>query len=151
MKQSSQRGGALVEFAMVAPFICMVFFAIIEFGQVMYWEHTIDYAARIGARWAAVRGNQCANTTVCPTTSTAIQAYVRSVVVGLASPASVNASWSPPPSTWLNQPSTCGSGTNEAPGCVVNVTVTKTVNLLIPFVTTKAVNLTSTSQAVVQQ
>lgn len=148
--QNSQRGGALVEFAMIAPFMAMIFFALLQFGYVMYFEHTVDYAARIGSRWAAVRGNLCANTSVCPTTSAAVQTYVRSVVPGLASPATVGVQWVAPPSTWKNQPSTCGTGSDENPGCIVEVTVRKPIKFVVPFVTSKTLTLQSVSQAVVQ-
>lgn len=150
MKGRLQRGGALVEFAIVAPLVCMLFLGVIEFGIVMYWNHTVNYAARIGARWAAVRGTGCSNTSVCPTSSANVQTYVQSVVPGLNSGATVTAQWSAPPSGWAAQPGSCGSGTSENPGCIVTVTVSKSVTFVIPFVTTKTVALSSTSQAVIQ-
>jgi Flp pilus assembly protein TadG len=151
MRREAQRGGALVEFAMIAPFMVIIFMSAIEFGYVMYLKHTVDYAARIGSRWAAVRGNVCSDSSVCPATAAEIQTYVRSVVPGLASPAAVTPTWTAPPSSYKLQPTgTCGSGTDETPGCVVNITVTKPIRFVIPFITTKSITLTSSSQAVIQ-
>jgi len=145
-----ERGGALVEFAIVAPFVCMLFFGAIQFGIVMYWNHTVDYAAAVGARWAAVRGASCSNTSVCPVGTADVQTYVRSVVPGLDAPATVTTTWIAPPSTWAVQPASCASGSNEVQGCIVNVVVSKPITFVIPFVTGKSLTLSGTSQAVIQ-
>ncbi len=48
------RGQSLVEFAMIAPLLLLLVFAIIGFGLLFGWKHTLNDAAREGARAAAV-------------------------------------------------------------------------------------------------
>jgi Flp pilus assembly protein TadG len=50
----SERGQTMVEFALVVPVLCVVLFAVIQFG-VLYKDYlTLTDATRIGARQAAV-------------------------------------------------------------------------------------------------
>lgn len=50
----NERGQALVEFAIVAPVLCMVLFGIIQFGILYNNYLTLTDAARVGARKGAV-------------------------------------------------------------------------------------------------
>ncbi|MGM0486704.1 MAG: TadE/TadG family type IV pilus assembly protein [Planctomycetota bacterium] len=52
LSQSSRRGTAAVEFAMVAPLIFLFFFASIETGRLLMAIHGLDAAAREGCRQA---------------------------------------------------------------------------------------------------
>lgn len=52
----SQEGAAAVEFALIASFLFMVLFGIIEFGRMFSELEVLNSAAREGARAAAVRG-----------------------------------------------------------------------------------------------
>jgi len=54
----SSRGQALVEFAMIAPFFFLLLFSIIEFGRAVYYIQILNNAAREGARYAIVHGNE---------------------------------------------------------------------------------------------
>jgi hypothetical protein len=47
-------GQTLVEFAIVLPFLLMVFFGVIEFGRYIYSSETVTNAAREAARLAVV-------------------------------------------------------------------------------------------------
>jgi Flp pilus assembly protein TadG len=143
------RGGALVEFAMVAPIMLVFLIGTIEFGTLMFDFHATDYAAKLGARYASVRGADCVNTSVCPISSSALQTYLRSQVPGLASNAQVTATWTSPPASFAQSATGCGSGAEDA-GCLVEVQVTNQVNVNIPFVHNFQYSLTSTS-AVVEQ
>lgn len=52
----SERGAAAVEFAIIASFLFVVLFGIIEFGRMFSELEVLNSAAREGARAAAVRG-----------------------------------------------------------------------------------------------
>jgi hypothetical protein len=52
------RGQALVEFALVAPFFFILLFSIVEFGRAIYYIQILNSAAREGARYAIVHGNE---------------------------------------------------------------------------------------------
>ena len=51
-----RRGAMLVEFALVAPILFLLFFAMIEFGRFNFIRHGIDTAAYEGARSGIVPG-----------------------------------------------------------------------------------------------
>lgn len=160
-----ERGGALVEFAIIAPVLFMILIGSLEFGFLIYESHATDYAAKSAARFAAVRGANCSNTsgtptwTQCPTKSDGsyVTTFVKDSVPGLQSKASafkVATSWAAPSTT--SYPSggganlTC-SGTSQAAGCLVTVTVTNPVTWVkIPFIKIHSFTLTSSSTAVVQ-
>jgi Flp pilus assembly protein TadG len=148
VSRHAQRGAALVEFAVVAPFMFMVFFAAIEFGWMFYAYQSTDYGARLGARWAAVRGKDCVAAT-CPVTAAQVQTYVANTVPGLGS-SMVTVNWNEPPASYFQQPSgACGQGDQEQ-GCIVDVKVVDPLHFTIPFVWDGTINLTSESQVAIQ-
>ncbi|NOT02396.1 MAG: pilus assembly protein [Phycisphaerales bacterium] len=51
-----RRGAAIVELAIVMPFLLLLVFGIIEFGQVAYVRHVLINAATQGARAAILPG-----------------------------------------------------------------------------------------------
>ena len=61
-----RRGQALVEFALVAPFFFLLLLSIIEFGRAVYYIQILNNAAREGARYAIVHGNESTNPTGPP-------------------------------------------------------------------------------------
>ncbi len=52
----SERGAAVVEFAVVLPILLSFLFGIMEFGRIMMVSHTLNNAARAGARIAVLPG-----------------------------------------------------------------------------------------------
>jgi Flp pilus assembly protein TadG len=52
---SVERGHSLVEFAMVAPLLLVVVFAIVDFGRIFQSQVTLTNAARKGA-WLGATG-----------------------------------------------------------------------------------------------
>lgn len=149
MKDASlQRGGALVEFAVVAPVAIIFLFGIIESALLVYSLHTVAEASRLGARWAMTRGGSCINTTdkiggtaVCPSTSTSVQNYVKTQLPGLnASKVAVNTHWY----TDSSHGTDCSA--SEAIGCVVNVQVIYDFDFTVPFVGKRTIALGSTSE-----
>src|SRR5437870_11539001 len=77
----SQRSQSLVEFAIVAPLLLVLLFAVVDFGRVIYIYVTLDQAVNEGAR-AAVRASP-----LLPTNGD-VEAVVRThaVDVNLANP-----------------------------------------------------------------
>jgi Flp pilus assembly protein TadG len=51
-----ERGQSLVEFSLVAVQLCVVLFAIVEFGRMVLVATTVAHAARTGVRYAIVHG-----------------------------------------------------------------------------------------------
>ena len=137
---SRERGGALVEFAMVLPLALILLFGIIQFGIVMFEYHATDYAAKYAARYASVHGALCASdgTTGCPLTAAALSKAVRNAVPGLSPKATISPGWSTPdPGTYthdLNSSLTCSS-TTQSKGCLITVEVVNPVGIDIPFIT----------------
>ncbi len=56
LNRRSEHGAAAVEFAIIASFLFVVLFGIIEFGRMFSELEVLNSAAREGARAAAVRG-----------------------------------------------------------------------------------------------
>ena len=77
----SQRSQALVEFAIVAPLLLVLLFAVVDFGRVIYIYVTLNQAVNEGAR-AAIKASP-----LLPT-NTDVETAVRrhAVDVGLANP-----------------------------------------------------------------
>ncbi len=55
--RNRNRGQGLVEFALVAPLILLLFLAIFDFGRAIYAYNTVSEAARNGGRVAIVNQN----------------------------------------------------------------------------------------------
>lgn len=149
----------MVEFAIASSALLLIMFGIIEFGRVLYLYHTVANAARMGSRWAMVRGStSCTNgqTDHCNANPTDILNYVKSVVpVAVDSNAfQITAAWSPGsiPSSPCPQPSSADppSGSN-APGHTVCVEVDYPFKFAVPFVSNASLKLTSTSQMIISQ
>jgi hypothetical protein len=54
MKQSDQKGQAMVELALLLPLLFLIVFGITEFGRAFYIQNALTNAAREGARRASV-------------------------------------------------------------------------------------------------
>jgi Flp pilus assembly protein TadG len=67
-------GASAVEFALAAPFLFLLLFAIIEFGRAWWAKNSLQYAVEVAARYAVV----CA-TGACPS-DTAVQTYAANQV-----------------------------------------------------------------------
>lgn len=75
--RSRERGQSLVEAAIVAPFLFILLFGIIEFGRAWMVSNMIIHAARNGARVAATSSSRTAGTI---TNTAAIQDEVRNAI-----------------------------------------------------------------------
>lgn len=140
----------MVEFAISATAVLLLVFGIFEFGRVMYMYHTVSNAARLGARWAIVRGSGCSLLDHCNATSSDIQSWVQSQVPVIDSNTlGVTAAWS----TASTDPSVDCSVTdptgNNSQGHLVCVTVSYPFNFAIPFVGRTGLTISSTSKMVI--
>jgi len=148
---NAQRGASMVEFAVAASAFMLVMFGIVEFGRVMYTYHTVSNAARIGSRWAIVRGSGCTVVDHCSATSSDVSDYVQSVVPMVDSGSmTVTAKWTTTTDPSASCTATTPGGNNGA-GHVVCVTVSYPFNFAIPFVSNNALTLSSTSRMVIAQ
>jgi Flp pilus assembly protein TadG len=172
---SSERGGALVEFAVVLTVLFTLIFGIMDFSQAMYAYHFISNAAREATRYASVRGSTfstaCTNPLPiaysCKAGTADITAYVQSIVSPGMYVTSTTASCTSPSAGHLNVcatwPATAPSGATgtcpstpsggKNPGCLVEIQVQYTYGFTLPFVSkdVSSITLSSTSETVIQQ
>lgn len=155
---SLEEGSSLLEIAMVSSVLFALLFGLIQAGYGFYAYNFVSDAAREAARYAIVRGStSCTNTpglTNCNATAGQIQTYVRNLGYPGFSSSNVtvtttwcSASSTTPPTTW----STCSSTTGNAPGNAVNVVVTYALPFSIPYWSSTTLNVSSTSQMIIQQ
>lgn len=140
--KSADHGMSLVEAALSVSLLLTLAFGVIAGGYMLYIYHYISYAARLGTRYAIVRGSSCDNSggmPDCPNvTSAAISTYVQGKrFLGInTSLMTVTASW---PNKTDNQ------------GDPVSVTVEYPFPFYVPFVKGNTVMMNSTSQMVISQ
>ena len=136
------RGQTLVECALSIAVLLAIILKVIAGGLMLYTNHYLSFAARIGSRYAIVRGSACDNSNGMPdcpnVTSAQIQSYVRGVHY-----AGIDSTLTAVTVTWPN-------GTDN-PGDPVNVTVQYPFAFSVPFLPSTTVNMHSTSQVVISQ
>lgn len=145
----SDDGGSLVETALSAMLVMMIFFGIMEICMALYSYHFVSEAAREATRYAIVRGSACDSfSTACPALASDIQAYVG----GLGYPG-INASNITITTTWPTTGASCTPSSNPCnnPGNLVQVEVQYKFPLSIPFVPASKLTMSSTSQMVISQ
>ena len=135
-----ERGAGLVEFAIASAAFLLFIFGIIEFGFALFTYHSVSNAARLGSRWAIVRGASCNTLDHCNASSSDIQTFVQSQVVAVMDPTQVTVT-----ATWPGNGGSCASG-SKARGCPVIVTVSYPFNFAIPYVSGTQLQISSTSQ-----
>lgn len=157
-----ERGTSMVETAIVLGVFLVMVFGIIDFSRLIYTYHLVGNAARLGARFAMVRGATCIHTApgtdpwpcpiAPPDSSGEIQQYVQSQSVLLGGGTlSVTPSWSGTDAGGDPYPGCASPSPYNGPGCPVSVTVTYTFNFLAPFVSTVSIPISSTSVMVISQ
>ena len=157
-----QSGSALVEMVLSAGLLITMLFGVIEFGYALYTYQFVTEVARELTRYAIVRGSACSSSSTMPNcgfndTGATLQAYARSAYnyPGMnMSSLTVTTQWYSPV---LNSDKTvaswtsCTSGTCNAPGNIVKVSVSYPFLLNIPFVPQRSMTVTSDSSMVVSQ
>jgi Flp pilus assembly protein TadG len=86
-RRDRRSGMAMVEMVIVAPVLCMLIFAIAEFGVMFRQYQLVSNAAREGARLSVVFRNPCDGATVQNEVVTAVQTYFQNSTGGLNLPA----------------------------------------------------------------
>lgn len=168
-----EEGAAIVELAVASSVLLALLIGIVQVSQALYVYSFVSGAAREGTRYAAVRGtNSCLNATTTmpdcnlgPTSSgNAIQTYLRGSGLPYAQNLTATASWLSPTGGTANQWNmTCAGATdtnaNSAlnggpcnyPGHAVQVQVNYSYPLAIPFWGVSSLNISSTSQMVINE
>jgi Flp pilus assembly protein TadG len=147
-----ERGSTLVEMALSISVLVSVVVGIMALSLALYSYFYISDAAREATRYAIVRGNDQTGDCTSPGLANCIaqiadiQDYVRSL--GFPGIASGNLNVA---TTWLTSTgAACGATDScKAAGNLVKSTVTYTYGLVIPFLSTRTLTMTSKSQMVV--
>lgn len=84
IRNSRQRGSAVVEMALVFLPLMFSVFSIFELGRAMWTYHTLASAVKKGTRVAMVHGARCADaSSACPVTVADLVQTIQTVGVGL--------------------------------------------------------------------
>jgi Flp pilus assembly protein TadG len=145
-------GSQVAEFALCSTLLTMFFFGLMQCCLAFYQYNFVSGVARLGARYAVVRGSACSGMPDCGITQAQIQTYLRGKVFPGINSSNLTASvkWlqasTSHPTTW----SACTGQCND-PGNAVQVQVKYAFPLNIPFWGSKSLAVTSTSQMVISQ
>jgi hypothetical protein len=129
-QRSGERGGTLLEFAIVMVITFVLIFGIIDFARALYSFHFVSEAAREATRYASVRGAYSCSTSVpqCQASPGDVQNFVMQLVPQGIDGTQVNVN-----STWLQNLPMCGANSSSAyPGCLVQVEVDYNFNFIFP-------------------
>ena len=134
-----EEGGSLIELAVTLPVLFGLIFCFMETCMMLYTYEMISISARQGARYAMVRGASCPSTAnpICEATPAQVKAYVS----GLG--------W-PNIGGGIVTPSVVYDG-NESVGSHVQVTVSYSFQITMPFVPTKSIAMSSTAKTTILQ
>ena len=87
-----QRGGALLEIALVLPIALMFTFGVIQLGIFLYSYTSATYASRVGVRYAEVHGASSLYPCTAANVVTIVSAYLTAIP---ASAVTVTPTWNP--------------------------------------------------------
>lgn len=79
----SNAGSSAVEFAIAAPILFALMFAVIEFGRAWWTKNSLQYAIEEAARYAVVCGANCPRSTGQITAYAASQIYDQTIGAGV--------------------------------------------------------------------
>jgi Flp pilus assembly protein TadG len=151
---ASDQGGSLMETAVSLGLLMIVIIGIAGGGLMLYTYHYLSYAARLGSRYAIVRGSACTGfPSACPAAAADIQSYVQTLTAVGINPVNLNVT-----ATWCtssSSPCTCTVSSGDPlcnnPGDQIRVTVQYPFFLSVPFIPTSQVNMSSSSQTIISQ
>jgi Flp pilus assembly protein TadG len=136
----AETGATIVEFAVASIILFTLVFGVIAICLALYSYNVTAEAARLATRYAIVRGSKCTSfASACPANRTDILTYVQSLGFPGINPAS------------LSVPLDCCWPTNNNPKSTVQVTVNYTFPLVIPFVPSQTLTMSSTSAMTISQ
>lgn len=153
----SEEGSVLVETAVSCTLLIAVVLGCMETCLALYTYHYTAQAARMATRYAMVRGSTSCSSTPNLANCNATTSEITSYVQGLGFPGiqssnvQVATTWCASNGTTPASWATCSSSASNAPGNLVKVVVSYPHTFAIPFTSSLALNVSSTSQAVISQ
>jgi Flp pilus assembly protein TadG len=116
MRTGSNRGNAMIEFTLVGIPLIFIVISIFEVSRGMWIYHTLAYATKDAARFAAVHGHNCVLAgAACPITVSGLAAHLKVAGVGLL-PDQLNVTFSSTTRTITCSPlNQCNGNTNCFP------------------------------------
>jgi Flp pilus assembly protein TadG len=131
-RSRSQRGAALVEFALIAPLFFLIVFGLVEFAIVFAGYCSAAYASQKGVRYAIVHGVDASGRVA--TDNTAIKALMSSYLwAAQCSGTNITITWNP----------------DDSIGSSVSVNVSLTYTIGIPYFGSNQIQVGSTSTGTV--
>jgi Flp pilus assembly protein TadG len=133
LRARGQLGSSLLEFGVASALLLTVMFGIVDFGRGLYAYDAISEAARIGTRYAIVRGSSSS----APVSASTVAWYVQNNCCAGLNPTSINVTttWSP----------------NNTPGSTVKVQVQYSLTFMFPYLPTSSISMSASSQMVISQ
>jgi Flp pilus assembly protein TadG len=145
-----ESGSAIVEFAVTSTILFTLLIGVTAICLALYSYNVVSEIAREATRYAIVRGSACNSFPDCNIDQTGLQTYVQGLGFPGINPAALTVAASATvPVTFT----TC-TGTLKpcnTPGSAVQVKVTYTFPVVIPFVPSRTLTMSSTSQMVISQ
>jgi Flp pilus assembly protein TadG len=145
-----EAGSSIVEFAMASVILFTLVFGVIAICLALYSYNVTAEAAREATRYAIVRGSACSSSTFtnCNIDQPGLQTYVQGLGFPGIDPSSliVTAAWPTTGVTCFPSVTPCNN-----PGNLVQVTVQYTFPLVIPFVPSRTLTMSSTSAMYISQ
>ena len=149
-----EAGSALIEAAAALTILLTVIFGTMSMSIAIYAYFVVADVARETTRYAMVRGNTFPTDCTAPGYANCIaqpadiQTYARSLGFPAINTSSVTVT-----TTWRTSAgAACGTAdTCKTPGNQVHITVTYAYPLTMPFLSSRTLNLASTSQMVIAQ
>jgi len=144
-QRNGEEGSALVEFALSVLIMLTVVFGIVDVGRALFAYDWVSNAARLGTRFAIVRGVQCSGLSGgCPALESDVRTYVDSTAIGL-NPSDVTVK----AHCYVGQ--TYASLLPCPPGTWVNVQVQYSFSFISPLIPKRTWLMSSSSQMVVSR
>ena len=132
----------MVEFYITVPFLMILFVGFMQVCLACYTREMISEVAREGTRYAIVHGSSCLDGSGNSCTATAASVQTHALATGWPN---LGGGTTIPNATYPGGGvASCLSG-SQAPGCPVQVQVTYTFPINIPFIRKSNLNLSSTS------
>jgi len=146
----SERGTTLLEFALIVIVLFMLIFGIIDFSRALSAYHFVANAAREGSRYASVRGADCTDPPITDCGATKTQTTLQQNLGTEAAGSGMDSSQLTVTTPTYGGSNTCPS-IGDAPGCLVNVTVTYKFSFVFPLLPVKPVTMSSSAWTVITQ
>jgi Flp pilus assembly protein TadG len=144
-----ETGTSIVEFALASIILFTLIFGLLAICLALYSYNVVSEAAREATRYAIVRGSVCNTLSNCNIDQPGLQTYIRGIAFPGINPLSLTVAASattPAGTTCTGTLTPC-----NIPGNPVQVTVTYTFPLGIPFMPSRTLTMSSTSQMIISQ